>query len=220
MESLSRRAYGAIKRAVMDRQIAVGATYSQSELAGIVHFSTNPVREALKLLEHEGFLEIKARSGIRIIKPDLKYIAEVHQLRRILELASIDFFVAGASRSELEDLRRAHLSLREKALSDAALMTYMEAHASLEEELHFGILAALENETVLRLYKVNYDKMRIVRMDRAGYTSRHIVETMDEHLAILDAVIANDTAAARTAVDRHLTRALERSVIGAGPAVN
>ena len=56
MESLSRQAYGAIRRAVMDRQIAVGATYSQSELAGIVRFSTNPVREALKLLEHEGFL--------------------------------------------------------------------------------------------------------------------------------------------------------------------
>jgi len=219
MESLSRRAYGAIKRAVMDRQIAVGATYSQSELAEIVQFSTNPVREALKLLEHEGFLEIKARSGIRIIKPDLKYIAEVHQLRRILELASIDFFVATASRSELEDLREAHLSVREKALSGVALVSYLEEHGVLEERLHCGIVSALENETVLRLYKVNYEKMRIVRMDRAGYTSRHIVETMDEHLAILDAVIASDSAAARAAIDRHMTRALERSVIGAGPAV-
>lgn len=220
MESLSRRAYGAIKRAVLDRQITVGETYTQAELSEIVRFSTNPVREALKLLEHEGFLEIKARSGIRIIKPDLKYIAEVHQLRRILELASIDFFVATSRRSDLEDLREAHVALRAKALSDAPLVSYLDAHARLEERLHFGILSALGNGIILGIYRVNYEKMRIVRMDRAGYTSRHIVQTMDEHLAILDAAIASDTDAARTAVDRHLTRALERSVIGAGPAVN
>lgn len=219
MESLSRQAYGAIKRAVMDRRIAVGETYTQSELAGIVRLSTNPVREALKLLEHEGFIEIRNRSGIRIIKPDLKYIAEVHQLRRILELASVDFFVASASPAELVDLRDAHLALRGTALSDAPLTSYLDAHAGLEERLHFGILSALENDIAFRMYQVNFDKMRIVRMDRAGYTSRHIVETMDEHLAILDAVLASDTAAARAAVDRHLTRALERSVIGTGPAV-
>ena len=84
-KGLSGEAYDKFKKGLLSRRIAPGSTLSQSELADLLSVSVSPLRNALKVLETEGFVNVLPRSGIRIEKPDLDLVRNTYQLRKIIE---------------------------------------------------------------------------------------------------------------------------------------
>ena len=61
--NLSEQAYNQIKDAICQGRIAPGDILSESRLAEDLGMSRTPVREALRSLASEGFLEIKTAWG-------------------------------------------------------------------------------------------------------------------------------------------------------------
>lgn len=213
MSSLTEQAYRDFKNAVFEGKLAVGVNYTQKELCRILATSTAPVREALKLLQHEGFVSIKARSYVHICKPDLTVFREVHQLRRIFEMAAISHYALAAEDEDIQELRKLQLDQQTRANSEEALTPLADQQLGIERLLHRGIIKALRNPTMLNYYDINMEKVHLIRLDAGGFTLAHILQTADEHLAIIDAVINRDADAARDALKAHLRASLERAIV-------
>lgn len=59
-------AYQRIRRAILEGALVPGARLRPDELAGQLHLSRMPVREALARLRDEGLVEMRPRSGTRV----------------------------------------------------------------------------------------------------------------------------------------------------------
>ena len=98
-------------QALFDRRVEPGAFLSQSELVKILGVPVGPLRDALRVLQAEGWLTIHARSGIELRKPDFALVRNSYQLRMILERAAVRTFSEIAPLDQIEQLEKRHIEV-------------------------------------------------------------------------------------------------------------
>ena len=84
-------------KAILSGDITLGDVIRQNELCEILGLSLSPLRELLVLLEELDLIEVKARSGFKIIYPDIDFMRENMQFRVIIETHAIETFVDNVS---------------------------------------------------------------------------------------------------------------------------
>lgn len=217
MNTLSRKAYESFKAAVADGRIAMGETYTQNELCALLGTSLNPLREALKLLEHEGFLDVKARSGIKIWRPTMQSVHECYQIRRMFEVEGMQRYAISAKLEDLHKVRERQAEHRQAALDERPLDEILTEQQEIENVLHGGAVRALNNRIILDIYRVTMEKIWLIRLERGGYYHGLIVDTAKEHTKIIDAMIARDPESAQSALKEHLDASLNRALLSGAP---
>ena len=83
--SQAQRAYGAIKRQILDNEMPAGFQALEHELAARLGMSRTPVREALIRLEREGLIEIVPRKGMRVVPISTEDMREIYEVITALE---------------------------------------------------------------------------------------------------------------------------------------
>ena len=68
--------------------------------------SKTPVKKALSMLAHEGFVEVLPRHGYRVTEISLADVQEIYQLRQIAEPAAAELAASNATPEQLQELRR------------------------------------------------------------------------------------------------------------------
>lgn len=213
LKGLSREAYTKFKDGLLNRQIVPGTTMSQGDLAGLLSVSLSPLRNALKILENEGFVSILPRSGIRIRKPDLDLIKNTYQLRKIIEDAAIVRFAETCPREELQAIRQEHADILAAAeTSGEDIRAVFDAMSRVDWGFHQRVVDSLENPIIAAVYKTNHERILLIRLDRHNVTMTYVRNTMREHEAVLDALLDNDIEAARLALSDHLNSAIRRAM--------
>jgi DNA-binding GntR family transcriptional regulator len=85
-----------------------GERLDLDELANGYGTSITPVRDALQMLNQEGLVAIKPRSGYFVTHVTLKQLRDMLELREILELASIERATGRITDEQLEQLEHVH----------------------------------------------------------------------------------------------------------------
>jgi DNA-binding GntR family transcriptional regulator len=91
--------------AIREGRIAPGERLVEAQLARDLGTSRGPVREALRLLAQSGLIEFRAESGCFVSKPSLSDVAEMVQMRALLEGISARVVAANRSGEVLDRLR-------------------------------------------------------------------------------------------------------------------
>lgn len=168
----------------------------QAELAEELNLSITPVREALKMLEAEGYISRDSYRGARVIPFDASASDEILQLRLLLEARLVQGAVERVTGQDLDELRaiaREFEEAYEKGDRAAARGINYRFHrrlydiAAMPHTLHFvQILWA----------RYPFDIINVVagRVERAA----------QEHEDILDAITARDASAAMLAMRKHI----------------
>jgi DNA-binding GntR family transcriptional regulator len=124
--SATDRLFGELKTAIITGALAPGATVSEPDLAARYGVSKTPVREALRLLAHAGWVRVLPRKGYLVRPLGLTDIKEVFALRRVLEpLAAAD-----AARHSTEEGVAVLSALVEQQRSNAASLEVVVAVAA------------------------------------------------------------------------------------------
>ena len=103
-ETLSERAYQQIKAALCKGEIAAGDILSESRLAAELGISRTPIREALRILASEGWVEIRRGIGAYVKSPSSKDIEDLYEVRCLLETLAIKTSVFNISNGEIDSL--------------------------------------------------------------------------------------------------------------------
>jgi DNA-binding GntR family transcriptional regulator len=171
--------YETLRRKVLTLELPPGASLSENELAASLGVSRTPVRESLILLGEEGLVRVFPKVGSFVSRVDAERVADAQFLREaVAEL-----------RANLEQQREPGLDL--------------ETFFALDEAFHHGLLRLSGHgrawSTVVAA-KGHLDRARRLGLHETNDVGRFV----DEHHAILDAVVAGDISSARDSLRAHL----------------
>jgi DNA-binding GntR family transcriptional regulator len=210
---LSQIAYQRFKEALFSRQIPIGATVSQGELAELLQVQTGALREAMQLLEKEGFLTVLPRSGIRIVKPDMSHLKDCFQMRRVIEAEAVRRFAERATMVELADWRVRHEGIIELARGGTVESALIKRSAEVDQAFHVALVEGTRNPLMISAHAHMMEQIGVIRLDNMYMLSAlAIIQTMQEHLGVIAALEAQDPEAAVAAMDAHLARAMHRAM--------
>lgn len=103
-ESVTTRTYHEIKNRILTCAIAPGAYLTEGRLAELLSVSRAPVREALAMLVHEGFVHAQSRHGYLVREITLGDVQEILYLRLLLEPAAAALAAQRATGPQLRTL--------------------------------------------------------------------------------------------------------------------
>lgn len=210
---LSQIAYQRFKEALFSRQIPIGATVSQGELAELLQVQTGALREAMQLLEKEGFLTVLPRSGIRIVKPDMSHLKDCFQMRRVIEAEAVRRFAERATMVELADWRARHEGIIELARGGTVESALIKRSAEVDQAFHLALAESTRNPLMITAHAHMMEQIGVIRLDNMYMLSAlAIIQTMQEHIGVIASLEKQDPDAAVAAMDAHLARAMHRAM--------
>ena len=184
---LRRLACDAIKQAITNMDI-----YDQPEeirlderqLSRELGVSRTPVREALSLLEHEGFLRSVPRGGIFIVRKTKRELIEMISVWSSIESMAARFACEKAGDEEIRELR-------EIALFEKNPSTHINEYAQSNMAFHRAIIAMSKCNLMVELTENLFIHMRALRSVAMRHGNR-VHRSMTDHLGIVDALAARD----------------------------
>ena len=211
-QTLANHTRHAVLAAIADGSLEPGGRYSVAQLAEQLGVSRTPVREALLVLEREGRVKFERNRGVRILEITAADVAEVFELRLLLEVPAAakacGIVDTGALEAELDAMGE-----RSRADDEPGFMDH-------DERFHELILRAAGNHRLAAIVAGLRDTVRGRGASTVG-RARSLEEIQAEHGAILDALRAGDADRAGAAMRYHLRRTgdlLARQYGGATPA--
>ena len=206
-----------IRGLIESGEVARGARLpAERDLAKQLKVSRPSLREALIALEIEGLLDVKVGSGIYVRPPgaanDAAALAgasgpfEVIHARWLIEGECAALAAKSATPAQLRALRKAHADLKKEARSH---------HNPLQADraFHVAIAQATGNSALELVVQTLWDQ-RVGPLYRALESKLEYPamagETIDEHEAVLNAIVSGRPAAARAAIRRHMDMTKKR----------
>ncbi len=203
--------YDAFFEALIEGRLKLGQTLKQEELGEILGLSLSPMRETTTLLAAEGLIKVRRKVGITIFYPDMKFVGNTFQLRGLLEKEGLRKFAGTVTRAWIARMREAHAQIIALAQSSTDLAGYRLPVKALETEFHDSFITAFANDQLSTLYARLMQKMYLIRLHNLDAVGpANTVQSMREHLIIVDALEAGDVDAAVNGLDRHLQAVLHR----------
>lgn len=192
-------AYGAMREAIIRCELAPGERVVIDDLARRFDVSIIPVREALRLLESEGFIVSVAHTGTSVAPVSRQLVVEVFALLEGLETVSGRAAASSASGPDVDALE-ALVRRMDRALAAGR----PGAWAELNTEFHLAIsrLSGMPMvDQMLRRALDHWDRVR--RFFFSGVFTRRADAAQREHHRILAELRARDAEAIEQTLRAH-----------------
>jgi DNA-binding GntR family transcriptional regulator len=201
--------YQELKSRILLAQVPIGIQLREERLAERLGCSRTPVREALLRLGAERFLERHPQGGYCVAVPRVTTMRELYEIRRALEL----FALRRGSETDLGHDRELLECLTDEwlALDDAEIDPNGE-FVLVDEAFHATLAEAAGNIRLAEeLRRVN-ERIRPIR-SHDFVSAERIGVTIEQHLAIVHALLAGDDQRAAGLLDAHILES-QREVEG------
>jgi DNA-binding GntR family transcriptional regulator len=194
------QAYTALKQAIMDAD-----TYAHREeirlderqLSTALGVSRTPIREAMTLLEQEGFLRTVPRRGVFIVRKTKKQIIEMIEVWAALESMAARLATMNASDADIGALRRMFDEFH--TLPPAQhLHEYSDANIAFHQAIIQLSGSHLIGKTIENLF-IHVRAIRRMTISQKDRASRSIAD----HMRIIEALERRDTELAERLVRQH-----------------
>lgn len=207
--SLNKAAHNKILQWIFDGKLAPGAFMSQGELSKLLDIPTQPLRDALRVLESENMLVIHPRAGIQFRKPDLEFIRATYQFRSIIESAAARHFAQYGQEKVITELINEHNALIETIDKEGITSSVLDDIEAIELKFHGTMISSLNNEFVeVTAIRLKY-YIKLIQLDH-HFTINLVKNSLSEHIQILQACFNRDQEAASQALMLHFKEALHR----------
>ncbi|MEV0090896.1 GntR family transcriptional regulator [Streptomyces sp. NPDC050738] len=197
-ESFRERVADALRAALIAGELLPGEVYSAPTLAARFGVSATPVREAMLDLAKEGLVDTVPNKGFRVTAVSEKQLDEYTHIRRLIEIPTTIALAETADPGALEALRPVAEAIV-TAAAEGDLIAYVEA----DTRFHLGLLALSGND---HLVDVVGDLRKRARLFGLTELVKHgrLEASGQEHIELLDALLARDTEAVREVITRHI----------------
>ncbi|WMS44522.1 GntR family transcriptional regulator [Acuticoccus sp. MNP-M23] len=178
--------------------LPAGARLKERALSLELSVSRTPIREALKLLQSDGLVEISLNKGAQVVGYGAREAVDLFELIAVLEALAAERIAARMDTATLARLETLHgRMLRRYEAGDAI------AYFDINTEIHDTIVAASSNPELIDSHK------RVVARARRGrflaiMDAERWAEAVGEHEAVMRAFRRRDSEAAARVWRMHL----------------
>jgi len=187
---LSEHVCEAIKKAICDGTLEGGKKVSETDLAKMLGVSRTPVREALRLLNNEGYVKLMPNSRVLISEFVEKDAIEVLQVRRALECEAAAMAATVINDEQKKELVNIYneISNLEKVDNELIGLEFVK----IDTNFHRKIIEISGNSRMLLISDSLRDRLFRSRVSLAVLENA-VQICSKQHKDILDAIIMNDS---------------------------
>ena len=197
-ESLTSKAYNALRRDILACQITPGQELSEGELAARFNMSKTPVREALGKLRSEGLVRTYPRRGYQVSPVTFQDLNELFEMRSLLEGRAAELASEKISTESL-----AHLVTLAEVVYNRTEHPSIARFVRANRQFHEAIAIASGNQRLHATVVQVLDELQ--RFFHLGAQLRDVGgETSDSHRQIVQALRQRDAEGARRQVIREV----------------
>lgn len=196
--------YEILKQRIITQHLKPGEPIADVMLSRELEVSKTPIREAVQQLEKEGFVENIPGKGAFVSRISIQDVRETFEIREMLECEAIKRAALKRDPEQLEALRRTFEAGQQPTGNGDP------PHFRSGDQIHAFIFESLGNQRLLETYRRLLD--HIVRLRIHFFSDAHhgrSDESYREHLAILDALAAQDPVRCEQAMRAHLRNSWE-----------
>lgn len=203
--SLKQLVYENLQGKIIQGDLAPGTRLTEDDLAQSMNISRAPVREALNMLERDGFVKIITRKGAVVSKMTLKDATDIWTCRVALEPVAAREALPNIPRKDMETAM-SHIEALER--NDFRFDDYVAS----DLEIHGLYYNNLKNEymkSILNNLKAHSVRVRWLKELKQSNSNQSRI-SIREHRDILEAMLANDPQAVYDTVYAHIEKSARR----------
>jgi DNA-binding GntR family transcriptional regulator len=171
-----------------------------NELATQLHVSRTPVAQAVARLSEQGMVHVEHRRGLRVLETSAHDLAEIYEMRLLLEPRATHRATGLMRRTEHRALKAALDALSNVVDVGESPREYLRRDA----DFHGVILQASGNRRLADFVQ----SLRDLQMIRSASTvdrSRPLADVVGDHEDIYDHVVRGDATGAAMTMHRHIS---------------
>jgi DNA-binding GntR family transcriptional regulator len=200
--ALSEKVYLILRTKILKRELEFGQQLLIDEIASQLGVSRTPVKDAVNRLALEGLVDKVARRGTFVTTLTSQDVAELQDLRLLLELyAAEKILEKGRVELLLAEIEKCMANLDRVANGDHL---DREAWMSWNRDLHLSLIRLADNSHLLQMYKgLNID-LRLGQVLLYSRGVEYLVQTQQEHQAIYEAFKNGNWEQVKKAISTHI----------------
>ena len=199
--SFKNKAYEALKEAILKMDIYATeepVMLDERALSERLGVSRTPIREAIAMLEQDGFVKTLPRRGIVVVRRTKDEIVDMIRAWAALESMAARLITTTARKRDISALRDFFKDFNKNRLPEDHIEEYSKANIAFHQALislsESPVLIDMTNDILLHVR--GYRQLTIGRADRTA-------TSLPEHMGIIDALEARDTELAEKLARDH-----------------
>lgn len=202
--SLSQLVYATVREQIILGRYPQGSRLTEQRIGEELEVSRVPLREAVPLLERDGFIQTSPRRGAVVATWDRKAIDDLFDVRLCIEVGAAGHAARqvgqGASMASLDAaLSAAHHVVEERD-------SYAIAQASAA--YHEAVVVSAANELMLKMMRTISGRVTWLFYLTSGLPAQ---DAYDEHVSLRDAIASGNERVAESVAYAHIERDREPS---------
>lgn len=199
------KAYGAIKQLIVGGELPPGTQLKIEALSRRLGVSSSPIREALRRLENERWVETIPFRGAFVRLLDEGELVELYEFREIIELAALSKLMRrrgprACNAPDRLNALRAVVGELENAIRAGDAIGYLRA----DTQFHQTIVDLAGNRRLSDLFRTLVEQGRSFMLGRTPEAMARYKEGRDQHAELLDLIVAENRREAVRLLRRHL----------------
>jgi len=196
--------YRKLREEILHLELPPGTSIGEIETAARFQTSRTPVRDAFKILEIEGLLEIKPHIGTFVSLIDLRTVSDILYMRCTLEQSI--FRELSKTLNKSQEYKICLLLQKQKELleSDIPLEEMARTFIVYDNEFHYSLYELAGRKNISLFYSAvnsQYERFRTF-INLAG--KNELQRLYSEHEQIWDCIVNKDLEALDECISQHL----------------
>lgn len=205
--TLRRHAYEAVKGMILSSTFHPGERLSEMRLSQLIGVSRTPLREALMLLEAEGLVIGRQNSGYSVVHFEPEAIRNLLVAREGLDAYAAEVACRTATDSDLDRVKAVMAEIEEADRRHSGASRDPARELELGLKVHEVIVAATANPALQDMTRRLYEQLRVALWLEVLWIDSWD-DSVEQHRAIVDAVVARDVPRAVEAAREHIRDSL------------
>jgi DNA-binding GntR family transcriptional regulator len=209
-QPLQEQVYQALRTAILSGELTAGARLVETQLATKLQVSRTPIREALRLLQHDNLVEVGESGALCIAILSQEDAAQLYDCRIALEQQAVLEACQKATPAQLTELESMLLKVEKLYKAEPTKLTSFQM-LDLDYQFHRLIAQSSGNYWLTSLLDRVFDKMQLLRIQTMRHNPR-VLEIRVEHRQVYEALVQGDADTARYAIKSHLVASKARVI--------
>lgn len=187
-----------LRNSILNGDLKPGERLMEIALAEQLGVSRTPVREAIRKLEKEKFVEMIPRKGAYVADLTVKDILDVLEIRLVLE-----GFASSLAAKKMSEENREKLKTLVDEFQGCLENMDRSGMIAKDNEFHDLIYRSSDNSKLIEMVQDLHDQYQRFRLVYYNEFD-NFAEIQKNHMEILNAIISNDTDSARRLAEEHI----------------
>ncbi|KMT66814.1 GntR family transcriptional regulator [Catenovulum maritimum] len=190
--------YARVIRDISNGVFKAGDRLVTTKLATRYEVSVNPIREALKQLQGEGFVTVSPNSGARVTQFENKTMRDVFEILQLLDPYLMEWFVLEHDKEDIKILNDILKKMENVAEDDQV------SFRNLDTQFHWHMYSQHYNKSAIELWCQKRLVLQIMHANLPIKASR-VDKSLKEHREMMVAIQARDLDASLEILRKHIS---------------